>query len=275
MGDEKYIETNHKNGTKQYFYSFVPRDKEGEVDYELLSSAKNKNGNYSRFDIFVFLQFAEASSVDFSTLLRTLFFELSQVFPPEELIRKISNNDYQLYAEGDGYDATSPTGMLEFIGNTSEEFANYSNLLSQMMNTETIKNRPMDEDAKAQIIEFLGEKAENATVGSIKEKIGGGNREQQNYTELSLEDMDEFFKGRSPLVYTMSKMRKDEASKERFKQEVLESIAKENKSFKEVLVPSRDIVCEGIPLEERKKIDSNIKEKMLEGRLIIRWNRKT
>ncbi len=275
MSDEKFIKTNHKPALKQYLYSFLPKDMGGEVDFELLASSKTRNRNYSRIDIFILLQFAQGSDMDFPTLLRTLFYELAQFFPPEELIKRISNNAHKLYVDKGSHDGTSPTGMLEFIGDTSEEFANYSSLLSGMMHSEKLRDKPMDEEAKAEILEFLGTKAENASVGFMREKrqSRGQKKSLEQDEHFSKEEWAKFYGIVSPLGLAFLGRSRDLDSGKRFREEVMKMDTDGGiPRFKEVLVPLRDIECEGLPLERREEIVGDMRGGA-KGRVVIAWNR--
>lgn len=273
MSDEKSISTNHKEHLKQYLYTFTPKDQDGETDFELLASSKNKNRNYSRFDIFILLKFAEDASIDFPTLIRAVFFELSQVFAPEELMAKLSENAYKLYAEKNSFDGTSPTGMLEFIGSASKEFSNYARLLSEVMKSETLKDLKMDEEAKLSISEFLGENAENASINLMKTS-SSRNGEFKKKEMMSEVDMEEFFGEMSPLMVTLSGIDRDETIQEHFTKEVNKLGSTISRLFSEVLVPAREIECVGVEERIRHEVSNEVSGEMT-GRLVIRWNRRT
>lgn len=274
MGNDNHIKTKHLENLKQYSYTFVPQDG-NETEYELLSSAKNKNGNYSRFDIFLFLQYAEEEGIDFSTLLRVLFYQLSQFLSPDELLEKITNETYTLCADSHAFDGTNPTGMLEFVSGVEESsFANYANLLNVIFSKDSIQNKPMTEEAREKIKAFLEDKAKDAKTRRTPATLEKSESRDFTNKQLSEEDIKAVIGEFSPfmLVVLGAKQGYENIGESKEKANTQMSSKEQNINFTDVLTPASATDAQGLSEYRRAAIAEAIEGKMI-GRLIVKLNR--
>ena len=257
----------------QSHYTFVPKE-EGELDFELLVSSKDKSKNYSRFDIFVLLQFAQGSSIGFDVLIRTLFYELSQLFTPTELISRLIDTSSQLSCEENGLDKTIPVGMLSVLKNSSSSFSNYANLLFALMNTENLDSKQMDEIAKKEIISFLESESKSATM-TRAETIRKRNITVENSPSMmSREQWDALHADISPVLKTVRMVYAEDAklaTDDRIRKMCSEDLSF---FFRETLIPAQHVVCMPISIERRVQIADDVDTESV-NRIIIRWNRET
>lgn len=271
---ERYITTKTIGAPiNQSQYTFVPKE-EGEMDFELLVSSRDKSKNYSRFDIFVLLQFAQGTSIGFDVLIRTLFYELSQLFTPSELISRLIETSSQLTYQENSVDKTKPVGMLSVLKDSSASFSNYANLLFLLMNTENLDSKQMDEIAKKEIILFLENESKSATMTTAETIKKRNIAVESSPSMMSREQWDTMYSDISPVLKTLRMVYSEESNLAK-SSDCIQKIFCENLSFfSETLVPAQHIDCMPISIERRVEIVENLATESV-NKIIIRWNRET